>query len=179
MGNEKDTSKFKEVVFEHRPPKNIGKEPAIHIHTVDISREGEKVEPNPELPSNAMIDWDHIFLVCTFGEDGEAYSTWYRSECPRPMVHVVVTGRYVMGSGPAPKDSEMIAIPKEVTEFDEQLKFAKKHDGTLALGYYVEEGIMRRISQEFYEHPIYRRMAEERGITMEELYELFAEKSLD
>lgn len=99
----------------------------------------------PPLPEDARIDWDHVLLVASYSESGELLSTTYSVDPSFPKVDVVVND-IVMGTNVVSRDSKMYSVPDDMNDLHSKLEFAKVHNGWLASGFYVKEGIKRRPS---------------------------------
>lgn len=86
-----------------------------------------------------QVDWEHVYLLGSYGRDGEAYLTTWSGN--RPEVEVVVTGVHhaPMWDAPVPMGAELHEVPKGT---DGQ-EYAKELDGIYAFGWYVEEGFER------------------------------------
>lgn len=87
------------------------------------------------------FDWDHIYLLGWYDENGKAFlTTWEGSQ---PLIYVVVTGASPYGPplwrAPIPKDCELHEIP---TGKGNQ-EYAKGLGGVLAFGWYIEDGMTR------------------------------------
>ena len=92
-------------------------------------------------------NWEHIYLLGWYGEDGKPYlTTW---EGSAPLVDVVVSGRFREDTcwGPplwdayAPERLSLEVIPEGVAD---KKSYARSRGGLYAFGWYFPDPIARR-----------------------------------
>jgi hypothetical protein len=88
------------------------------------------------------FDWDHIYLLSWYDQNGKAYLTTWEGDLP--IIAVVVTGaRKPYGPplwrAPVPAGCELHEIP---TGKGNQ-EYAKELGGVVAIGWYIKDGLTR------------------------------------
>lgn len=100
------------------------------------------------MQNSKQIDWDHVYLLAWYDQTGKSYLTTWDGDLP--YVHVVVTGlggRHMplWKSSDVPSGAQLHLVPDDVTDFRQQIEYANKMGGYLALGWYIEEGFKREV----------------------------------
>jgi len=87
------------------------------------------------------FDWDHIYLLGWYDQNGKAFLTTWEGDLPQ--VSVVVTGVSPYGPPlwrtPVPAGCTLHAIPLGKSNQE----YAKELGGVVAFGWYIEDGMTR------------------------------------
>lgn len=94
---------------------------------------------DPKLP----VDWDHVYLLGWYGEDGRACLTTWDGDLP--MIDVVVLGirayRVPAWDAEVPRGATVVGIPDGV---ESPTDHARELGGIHAFGWHVAEPIKRK-----------------------------------
>lgn len=93
------------------------------------------------------LDWDHFYLLAWYGANGRAYLTSWTGD--EPLVYAIVKGvpehKMTVWAAPVHPGAELLEIPPDKVTQEDRLAYAREVGGLLAFGWYIAEGITRKM----------------------------------
>jgi len=99
----------------------------------------------PRKESQVKLSWNHIYLLAWWDANGRPLMTTWEGDLPKVFVVVTNARRCGPPLWDAPVDGAQLVcfVPKELP-LDKKITYAADREGFLALGWYVESGIIRK-----------------------------------